>query len=90
MREGGCGARRWRPDTILEDLYAESSIIRNTEYMSGAFLRDVIAIAFRPGATQEQRQAAIDMIGGRVIGGWRTPGTASTTCGSQATARGRR
>ena len=57
------------PDTIIEDMYAESSIIRNTECISGAFLRDVIAVAFQPGATQEQRQAAIDMIGGRVIGG---------------------
>jgi hypothetical protein len=57
------------PDFIPDDLYADSSIIEDTEYTSGPFLRDVIGVAFMPGATQAERQAAIDTIGGVVIGG---------------------
>ncbi len=56
------------PDFLPDDMHADSSIIEDTEYISGPFLRDVIGVAFMPGATQAERQAAIDMVGGVVIG----------------------
>ena len=37
--------------------------------MSGPYPRNVVMIAFRDEATQEQKQAAIDAIDGEVIGG---------------------
>ena len=57
------------PDYEPEDMYADSAIIADTEWISGPFLRNVIGVAFMPGATQAERQAAIDLIGGVVIGG---------------------
>ena len=38
---------------------------------SPVHLKHMIGVTFRTGATQEERQAAIDAVGGKVVGGWR-------------------
>lgn len=60
------------PDTIPGWIYAESNLETNSSYMSGTFVRNIVVILFTPGATQAQRQEAIDLIAGQVVGGNRT------------------
>ncbi len=62
------------PDTLPAWVYADSIIVSNSPYSSGPYLRDIIVVTFRPSAGQGERQAAIDMIGGVVVGGTRNPG----------------
>ncbi|MBA4160029.1 MAG: S8 family serine peptidase, partial [Gemmatimonadetes bacterium] len=59
------------PDTLPPGLYNESNIRRNSACITGPVLKDIIVLAFRPGTPQEQRQAAVDLVQGEVIGGLR-------------------
>lgn len=43
--------------------------IERSSWITGVILKNVILMTFELSATQEQRQAAIDLIGGEVIGG---------------------
>lgn len=52
------------PDSIPAWITADSSLDR-----SGGFTKGVVVVLFQKGATQRQRQAAVDLIGGRVVGG---------------------
>ena len=62
------------PDTLPAWVYADSIIVSNSPYSPGPFLRDIIVVTFRPSAGQSERQAAIDLVGGVVVGGARSPG----------------
>lgn len=62
------------PDTLPAWVYADSNIVSGSPYSSAPFLRDIIVVTFRPSATQAERQAAIDLVGGVVVGGARSPG----------------
>jgi len=57
------------PDTVPQWVFADSNLVTNTEHSAGTFPRNVVSILFREGSTREQRQAAIDLIGGEVVGG---------------------
>jgi hypothetical protein len=54
--------------------YAAANLVRNDARFSFAFFRDVVAVLFSPTATVAQRQAAVDSVGGSVIGGVRLDG----------------
>ena len=60
------------PDTVPTDLYDPTEIRQGTACMSVEIHRDIISVEFVAGATQALRQAAIDLIGGRVVGGSRS------------------
>jgi hypothetical protein len=62
------------PDTLPAWIYADSSIVSGSPYFPKPFLRDIIVVTFRPSAGQAERQAAIDLVGGVVVGGTRNPG----------------
>jgi hypothetical protein len=62
------------PDTVPAWVYADSNIVSGSPYVSAPFLRDIIVVTFRPSAPQAERQAAIDLVGGVVVGGTRAPG----------------
>ncbi|HET9293445.1 MAG TPA: hypothetical protein VFO06_04060 [Gemmatimonadales bacterium] len=62
------------PDTLPAWIYDDSNIVSGSPYYSTPFLRDIIVVTFRPSANQAERQAAIDLVGGVVVGGARSPG----------------
>ena len=62
------------PDSVPAWVYADSNIVSGSPYVSAPFLRDIIVVTFRPSAPQAERQAAIDLVGGVVVGGARAPG----------------
>jgi hypothetical protein len=43
--------------------------VENPSHIAGKFVRDIVLIRFVEGTSQELRQAAVDAVGGRVIGG---------------------
>lgn len=53
------------PDSVPHWVYADSN------FRAGRFARGVVVVIFWPTATQAQRQQAIDLVGGVVIGGRR-------------------
>lgn len=59
------------PDTLPDWIFAPSNIIKNAPEMSGTFLRNVLIVEFHEETPQEERQAAVDLIGGEVVGGFR-------------------
>ncbi|MBA4160371.1 MAG: S8 family serine peptidase, partial [Gemmatimonadetes bacterium] len=59
------------PDTLPAGLYDESTIRHNSVCIASPVLKDIIVLRFRPGTPQEQRQAAVDLVQGEVIGGRR-------------------
>lgn len=56
-------------DDSLAVLYAKERQIWVHPRVAGPYPPDVVHITFRPTATQDEKQAALDIIGGRVIGG---------------------
>jgi hypothetical protein len=59
------------PDTVPRWVFDPDSVAEDPEVTTGRYLRDVVLIMFRMDATQQQRQEAIDHVGGAVIGGQR-------------------
>jgi hypothetical protein len=57
------------PDTLPATLYASENVGTDLTGMTGTYLRDVVTVLFTPGATLEDRQAAVARAGGTVIGG---------------------
>ncbi|MBA2244919.1 MAG: S8 family serine peptidase, partial [Gemmatimonadetes bacterium] len=57
------------PNTLPAGLYDESNIRHNSVCIAGPVLKDIIVLMFKPGTPQEQRQAAVDLVQGEVIGG---------------------
>jgi subtilisin family serine protease len=57
------------PPSVPSSVYASSNTISNTSRMAGRFLRNVVVVLFNPGTPQPDRQAAVDAVGGTVVGG---------------------
>ena len=57
------------PDSVPNWLRATSRWVTNPARVSGRFVRDLVLVRFVAGATQAQRQQAIDLVGGTVVGG---------------------
>jgi hypothetical protein len=62
------------PDSVPAWLRSDSSFAGPTQYIPLRFTRNILGLQFKSDATQSQRQAAVDMISGRVIGGYRAAG----------------
>jgi hypothetical protein len=59
------------PEEIPAWVYDEANVITDSPLMSGRFLRNIVVVLFKMGATQEERQTAIDLVEGEVVGGRR-------------------
>jgi hypothetical protein len=59
------------PASVAAEIYAPENLLLESPHMRRPFPRDVLLIWFQYGATQRQRQAALDTICGEVIGGER-------------------
>jgi hypothetical protein len=57
------------PDSIPATLYDDSSLVLNSTRLPAPFVRDVVALLFVRGTPQPDRQAAVDLVNGEVIGG---------------------
>ncbi len=56
-------------DDSVAALYAPARQLYVHPRASGPYPPDVVLISFKPSATLEEKQAALDLVGGRVIGG---------------------
>jgi len=56
-------------DDSLEALYADRRLIFGHERMAGPYPPDLVMVTFVRGASQPERQAAIDLVRGSLIGG---------------------
>lgn len=64
------------PDSIPAGLYDTANILHGSPYfaVSDKVVRGIVNIRFTAGASQRARQAAIDGVGGTVVGGMALPG----------------
>ncbi len=59
------------PADVAAEVYASDNVVQLDSVMRGPFPRDMIWLWFRDDASQADRQAAVDSIGGTVVGGYR-------------------
>lgn len=65
------------PDTIPGDLYGNpDQILNDSPYfsLSDKVLKNIVSVRFEDGASQAARQAAVDLVGGELVGGQPFPG----------------
>jgi hypothetical protein len=62
------------PDTVPVWINSKSNIVWASKQSPFPFVKDLVIVLFHPSAPQVQRQAAIDAVHGRVIGGMRLNG----------------
>jgi hypothetical protein len=62
------------PDSVPAWLRSDSSIAGPSRYIAGGFVRNLVGIRFGSEATPAQRRSAIELVGGRLIGGHRAIG----------------
>jgi len=60
------------PDTVPAGFYDPENIRMGTVCVSGPMLRGIVVITFVEGASQAERQEAVDLVGGEVVGGIRS------------------
>jgi hypothetical protein len=65
------------PDSEPSDLRDSTKWVSGEPRYAGFILRDILVLMFRPGTTQADRQAAIDLVNGTVVGGYPVPNTES-------------
>jgi predicted secreted Zn-dependent protease len=63
------------PDSLPSDLTDSTKWASGGTYYNGTILREIILVRFRPGTSQADRQAAIDLVHGVVAGGRRFSAT---------------
>jgi Subtilase family len=61
------------PDSLPADLYADANVATDLNGLTGTYVRNMATVLFEPGATLEERQAALDQVRGTTIGGERMP-----------------
>lgn len=59
------------PDTVPRWAYGPDNAEWNSAKIPGVYMKDLLLVLFRKGVAQADRQAAIDLVGGEVIGGER-------------------
>jgi hypothetical protein len=57
------------PSLAPRELWTRENQMQDSIFTRGSFLRDIAAIRFKPGASQRERQAAVNLVGGNVVGG---------------------
>lgn len=59
------------PDTLPVWVYSDTNVVSNATAIPAPFLRDIVIVEFFPSATQADRDAAVALVGGTVVGGYR-------------------
>jgi len=59
------------PDSLPPDLTDATKWASGGSYYNGTILREILILRFRPGTSQADRQAAVDLVHGTVAGGRR-------------------
>jgi hypothetical protein len=72
-RRAGSPVPAVAPDTIPAWVFADSNVVSDSVQSAAAFYANVIEVKFVPGASQANRQTAIDAVGGEVVGGESLP-----------------
>ena len=62
------------PDSIPAWAQEDSNTARPSRFIHAVFRKSILIVQFRPGATQKERQAAIDLVSGTVVGGYGAAG----------------
>lgn len=57
------------PDSVPDEMFADSNFVSDTTYASVPFLRNVLSVVFSDGTPQALRQTILDGVGGVIIGG---------------------
>jgi thermitase len=57
------------PEDSVTPLFEQQNLIIAHPRMSGPYPRNLVLIAFKPEATADEKQAAVDQVGGTVVGG---------------------
>ena len=65
------------PDSEPSDLRDSTKWVSGEPHYAGLILRDIVVLIFRPGTAQADRQSAIDLVNGTVVGGYPVPNTES-------------
>jgi hypothetical protein len=60
---------QYMADSVASEVYSPSNISEGDSVITGPFPRDLLWVWFQDGASQPERQAAIDLIHGKVVGG---------------------
>ena len=57
------------PARVWADIHAPGNIIRSSPRWGTPFPRDLLLVMFKENASQAERQAAVESVGGEVVGG---------------------
>lgn len=57
------------PSSAPRELWNRENQMQDSTFTRGSFLRDIAAIRFKPGVSQRERQAAVNLVGGTLVGG---------------------
>jgi hypothetical protein len=57
------------PSRAPASLWRPANYIRDSTYTRGTYLQDIVVVLFKLDATQTERQAAIELVDGEVLGG---------------------
>jgi len=57
------------PSSAPASLWRPENYVRDSTRTRGTYLKDIAVVLFRSDATQAERQAAVDSVAGRVVGG---------------------
>lgn len=57
------------PSGAPRELWNRENQMQDSTFTSGSFLRDIAAIRFKPGASQREREIAVNAVSGTVVGG---------------------
>lgn len=57
------------PTAVWAELRASSNVLVNPPGITGHVIRDALLVTFKSSATLSERQAAVDLVGGTVLGG---------------------
>jgi subtilisin family serine protease len=58
------------PDTVPESIFDPANVVLNAPEFTGSILRDIVVLEFQETASQAERQEAVDLVDGEVVGGW--------------------
>lgn len=57
------------PEDSVNKIFTETNLIYEHPRISGPYPRDLVMLFFAPGATEDEKRAAVDYVGGTVVGG---------------------
>lgn len=63
------------PDSVPSDIADSTKWVSGEPHYAGTIRRDILILQFRPGTSQADRQAAVDLVHGVVAGGRRFSAT---------------